>query len=80
MLKCFLRLNISAIDSYLQLHPKTWIAIFSSNGQKTERGRFELPLPLRADRFSKPAHSTTLPPLQNLTFPSIKALIRTFIR
>ncbi len=29
----------------------------------TERGRFELPLPLRADRFSKPAHSTTLPPL-----------------
>ena len=30
----------------------------------TERGRFELPLPLRADRFSKPAHSTTLPPLQ----------------
>ena len=32
---------------------------------RTERGRFELPLPLRADRFSKPAHSTTLPPLQN---------------
>src|SRR6185312_10442424 len=30
----------------------------------TERGRFELPLPLRADRFSKPAHSTTLPPLR----------------
>ena len=29
-----------------------------------ERGRFELPLPLRADRFSKPAHSTTLPPLR----------------
>src|SRR5437588_12891759 len=31
---------------------------------KTERGRFELPRPLRADRFSKPAHSTTLPPLR----------------
>ena len=31
----------------------------------TERGRFELPLPLRADRFSKPAHSTTLPPLRD---------------
>src|SRR5205807_4953289 len=31
---------------------------------RTERGRFELPLPLRADRFSKPAHSTTLPPLR----------------
>src|SRR5688572_12234427 len=30
----------------------------------TERGRFELPLPLRADRFSKPAHSTALPPLR----------------
>src|SRR3954462_9580714 len=30
----------------------------------TERGRFELPLPFRADRFSKPAHSTTLPPLR----------------
>ena len=33
-------------------------------GFLTERGRFELPLPLRADRFSKPAHSTALPPLQ----------------
>jgi site-specific recombinase XerD len=33
-------------------------------GEGTERGRFELPLPFRADRFSKPAHSTTLPPLQ----------------
>jgi hypothetical protein len=33
-------------------------------GFLTERGRFELPLPLRADRFSKPAHSTTLPPLR----------------
>ena len=33
-------------------------------GGETERGRFELPLPLRADRFSKPAHSTTLPPLR----------------
>jgi hypothetical protein len=32
--------------------------------EKTERGRFELPLPLRADRFSKPAHSAALPPLQ----------------
>ena len=31
-----------------------------------ERGRFELPLPLRADRFSKPAHSAALPPLQEL--------------
>src|SRR5436309_13352999 len=31
-----------------------------------ERGRFELPLPLRADRFSKPAHSTTLPPLRGV--------------
>ena len=34
------------------------------NSLKAERGRFELPLPLRADRFSKPAHSTTLPPLR----------------
>src|ERR1700677_2985546 len=33
----------------------------------TERGRFELPLPFRADRFSKPAHSTTLPPLQDIS-------------
>src|SRR4051812_48987734 len=31
-----------------------------------ERGRFELPRPLPADRFSKPAHSTTLPPLRRL--------------
>src|SRR5215217_3077931 len=38
------------------------LANLSANG--TERGRFELPLPLRADRFSKPAHSTTLPPLR----------------
>ena len=29
----------------------------------TERGGFEPPLPLRADRFSKPARSTTPPPL-----------------
>ena len=34
------------------------------NRNKAERGRFELPRPLRADRFSKPAHSTTLPPLR----------------
>src|SRR3954451_19218479 len=33
-------------------------------GSQAERGRFELPLPFRADRFSKPAHSTTLPPLR----------------
>jgi hypothetical protein len=31
---------------------------------ETERGRFELPLPLRADRFSKPARSAAPPPLQ----------------
>jgi site-specific DNA recombinase len=29
-----------------------------------ERGRFELPLPLRADRFSKPARSAAPPPLR----------------
>ncbi|MDB5292390.1 MAG: Recombinase [Phycisphaerales bacterium] len=34
------------------------------NHNEAERGRFELPLPFRADRFSKPAHSTTLPPLR----------------
>ncbi|MDB5304124.1 MAG: hypothetical protein JWM97_1673 [Phycisphaerales bacterium] len=34
------------------------------NHNVAERGRFELPLPFRADRFSKPAHSTTLPPLR----------------
>src|SRR4051794_32796472 len=28
-----------------------------------ERGRFELPLPLQADRFSKPARSAAPPPL-----------------
>jgi integrase len=33
-------------------------------GQKAERGRFELPLPLLVGRFSKPVHSTTLPPLR----------------
>src|SRR6187402_763721 len=38
---------------------------------KAERGRFELPLPLRADRFSKPAHSTTLPPLRKRTLEVI---------
>src|SRR3954463_2629536 len=32
---------------------------------KAERGRFELPLPLRADRFSKPARSAAPPPLQS---------------
>ena len=31
---------------------------------QAERGRFELPQPLLVDRFSKPAHSTTLPPLR----------------
>src|ERR1041384_214767 len=31
---------------------------------KAERGRFELPRAFRPDRFSKPAHSTALPPLQ----------------
>ncbi len=36
----------------------------SDDFNAAERGRFELPLPLRADRFSKPAHSTTLPPLR----------------
>ncbi len=30
---------------------------------RTERGRFELPWPLRTNRFSRPAHSTTLSPL-----------------
>jgi site-specific DNA recombinase len=34
------------------------------NHNEAERGRFELPLPFRAGRFSKPVHSTTLPPLQ----------------
>ena len=43
--------------------PKTQKAL-ENQGFLAERGRFELPLPLRADRFSKPAHSTTLPPLQ----------------
>src|SRR4051812_46849453 len=40
-------------------------AVASFEETITERGRFELPLPLRADRFSKPAHSTTLPPLRS---------------
>ncbi len=35
-------------------------------GKLTERGRFELPRAFRPDRFSKPAHSTTLPPLREL--------------
>ena len=39
-------------------------AVMAEGQKETERGRFELPLPFRADRFSKPAHSTTLPPLQ----------------
>ena len=39
---------------------------------KAERGRFELPLPFRADRFSKPAHSTTLPPLQETSLTPAK--------
>ena len=41
-----------------------WQRRFTELNLETERGRFELPLPLRADRFSKPAHSTTLPPLR----------------
>ncbi len=31
-----------------------------------EGGRFELPRPLRACRFSRPVHSTALPPLQGV--------------
>ncbi len=32
-----------------------------------ERGRFELPEPVKAQRFSRPPHSTTLPPLRDET-------------
>ena len=39
-------------------------AFAAGGGNQAERGRFELPLPFQADRFSKPAHSTTLPPLR----------------
>ena len=31
-----------------------------------EGGRFELPIPVKVCRFSRPVHSTTLPPLQFL--------------
>jgi site-specific DNA recombinase len=34
------------------------------NHNEAERGRFELPLTLLPGRFSKPVHSTTLPPLR----------------
>ena len=50
--------------------PDAGAGVFGETNQdlnSAERGRFELPLPLRADRFSKPAHSTTLPPLQVAT-------------
>src|SRR5665213_3000067 len=62
-----------AWDSYgtagCDLHPAGACATAGSalmirGTSETVRGSFELPLPLRADRFSKPAHSTTLPPLQ----------------
>ena len=33
-----------------------------------EREGFEPSMPLRAYRFSRPTHSTTLPPLQNCNF------------
>jgi alkylated DNA repair dioxygenase AlkB len=32
-----------------------------------ERGRFELPEPVKVQRFSRPPHSTTLPPLRDET-------------
>jgi site-specific recombinase XerD len=53
----------STIEKTLQVEAEQYITKLLGEG--TERGRFELPLPFRADRFSKPAHSTTLPPLQS---------------
>ncbi len=36
-----------------------------------ERGRFELPEPVKVQRFSRPPHSTTLPPLRRDTIVSL---------
>jgi len=52
----------SKIENGLQAEAEQYVTKLL--GEETERGRFELPLPLRADRFSKPAHSTALPPLR----------------
>ena len=38
--------------------------VMTGDAFQAERGRFELPRPFRADRFSKPAHSAALPPLR----------------
>jgi hypothetical protein len=38
--------------------------LMATRSLDAERGRFELPLPLLVGRFSKPVHSTTLPPLR----------------
>src|SRR5277367_1491233 len=54
----------SKIETRLQTEAEQYLTKLL--GEETERGRFELPLPLRADRFSKPAHSTTLPPLRGV--------------
>ncbi len=52
----------STIEKTLQVEAEQYVTKLL--GGETERGRFELPLPLQADRFSKPAHSAALPPLQ----------------
>ena len=52
----------AAMSQVLQFADLQAVATQGSFG--TERGRFELPRAFRPDRFSKPAHSTTLPPLR----------------
>ena len=46
--------------------------VMTGDAFQAERGRFELPRPFRADRFSKPAHSAALPPLQDTSLPPAK--------
>ena len=54
----------------LSIGGRAYILAISPEGLKltlvfvAERGRFELPKLLRACRFSRPVHSTALPPLR----------------